>query len=111
MPPFPVFHFFHLCSRFDSLCGTYNAKAFKRSYSFISDIKQNELKVLQKELRAEEDPERQEQIKYLIQRMENQVREERRTKDKEDKKNEEYQEKIKFMKEGKTPTYVNKCKT
>lgn len=66
--------------------------------------------MLNKELSKEDDPERQEQIKYLIQRMENQAREERRTSQKEEKKNEEYREKVKLMKEGKTPTYVNKCK-
>ena len=41
---------------------------FKDSYKFVDEIKEKELKTLKKELKEEEDPERKEQIKYLIQR-------------------------------------------
>ena len=42
---------------------------FKESYKFVDNLKEKELKTLKKELKEEEDPERKEQIKYLIQRM------------------------------------------
>ncbi len=42
---------------------------FKDSYKFVDEIKTKELATLKKELKDEEDPERVEQIKYLIQRM------------------------------------------
>ena len=77
--------------RFDPLCGEYDEKVsqklreinvwfvlfqfdefflqiFKDSYKFVDEIKEKELKTLKKELKEEEDPERKEQIKYLIQR-------------------------------------------
>merc|ERR1711944_122509 len=61
--------------RFDPMCGEYDEKMFKESYKFVDNIKEKELKTLKKELKEEEDPERKEQIKYLIQRQENQTRE------------------------------------
>ena len=42
---------------------------FKDSYKFVDNLKDKELKTLKRELKVEEDPERKEQIKYLIQRM------------------------------------------
>lgn len=95
--------------RFDSLCGTFNEKAFKNSYAFLNDMKENDLKNLQKELKTEEDPKRIKKIKYLIQRLENQIREERRRKEKEEKELEERQEIKSALKRGEKPTFKKKC--
>ncbi|CAG5106639.1 Similar to v1g245966: Ribosomal RNA processing protein 36 homolog (Nematostella vectensis) [Cotesia congregata] len=48
--------------RFDKLCGEFNERAFKKSYSFVSQLKENDIKALKKELK----------------RLENQLREERK---------------------------------
>ncbi|XP_077285089.1 ribosomal RNA processing protein 36 homolog [Arctopsyche grandis] len=94
--------------RFDSLCGTYNPKGFKRSYGFLTDVRVEELKTLKKELKNTVNPEQQEHIKYLIQRMENQNREEIRNKEKDLKERIEKIERIKSMREGKNPEYIRK---
>merc|ERR1712013_141225 len=60
--------------RFDPLCGEFNDKLFKESYQFVNEVKSKELVELKKQLRTEEDHERREEVKYLIQRMENQLR-------------------------------------
>ena len=55
--------------RFDPLCGEFDDKIFKESYKFVDGIKAKELDQLKKQLKEEDDPEKIEQIKYLIQRM------------------------------------------
>lgn len=95
--------------RFDSLCGTFDNKEFKRSYAFINELKQNDLKALQKELKQTTEPKTVKKIKYLIQRLENQLREEKRLKQKEESKHQEKRELIESIKQGRKPAYKSKC--
>lgn len=95
--------------RFDSLCGTFDDKAFKRSYAFLSELKQNDLKALKKELKETADPKTIKKIKYLIQRLENQLREEQRRKQREESKQQEKMELLESIKRGEKPTYKKKC--
>ncbi|XP_043460890.1 ribosomal RNA processing protein 36 homolog [Leptopilina heterotoma] len=95
--------------RFDSLCGTYNEKAFKNAYSFLTEVKKNDLTALKDELNKNaEDPKAVKKIKYLIQRLENQIREEGRRKEAEDKKQLEKREIIKTIKSGEKPNFRKK---
>lgn len=55
--------------RFDSLCGEYDDKTFKSNYRFLKEVKKKELEELESQLPNEENPKRQEKIKYLIQRL------------------------------------------
>lgn len=96
--------------RFDSLCGTFDEKTFKRSYGFISKFRENDLKTLKKELKEATDPKAIKKIKYLIQRLENQLREEERLKKKEEKKYEEKKEVLETLKRGEKPVFKKKCK-
>lgn len=96
--------------RFDSLSGTFNEKAFKHSYAFVSDLRENDLKTLKKELKTTEDPKVIKKIKYLIQRLENQLREEKRLKEKQKKERQEKRELLDSMKRGEKPTFKKKCK-
>lgn len=96
--------------RFDSLCGTYDEKHFKKAYSFLNQVKENDLKALQKELKITKDPKTIKKIKYLIQRIENQLREESRKKQKEVAKAIEKKEIFEAMKNGEKPQYRKKCK-
>lgn len=75
----------------------------------MTDVRVEELKTMKKELKNTVNPERQEHIKYLIQRMENQNREEIRNKEKDLKERIEKIERIKSMREGKNPEYIRKC--
>lgn len=96
--------------RFDSLCGSYNEKAFKHAYSFLTDIKKNDLSALKEELNKNtKDPKVVKKIKYLIQRLENQLREEGRKKDKEEKKQKEKREIIESIKSGGKRNFKKTC--
>ncbi|KYN38572.1 Ribosomal RNA processing protein 36 like protein [Trachymyrmex septentrionalis] len=94
--------------RFDSLCGTFNEKAFKNSYAFINKLRENDLKTLQKELKETTDLKAINKIKYLIQRLENQLREERKKKEKEEKKWLEKKELLESVKRGEKPVFKKK---
>ncbi|CAH1955465.1 unnamed protein product [Acanthoscelides obtectus] len=94
--------------RFDPLCGQFDARTFKSDYKFVHDIRLEEKKQLEKELKSCTDPSRQQIIKKLIQRINNQVREQDK-KDKEERK--EYQEKKEVkekLKKGEKPVYKKK---
>uniref|UniRef100_A0A6V7ILE4 rRNA biogenesis protein RRP36 n=1 Tax=Bracon brevicornis TaxID=1563983 RepID=A0A6V7ILE4_9HYME len=94
--------------RFDSLCGNYDEKAFKNAYSFLFKVKENDLKALKDELKAEQDPKTIKKIKYLIQRIENQLREEARKKQKEDMQKAEKKDIIDAIKRGDKPKFIKK---
>lgn len=96
--------------RFDSLCGTFDEKAFKHSYAFINKLRENDLKNLQKELKETTDPKTIKKIKYLIQRLENQLREEKKRKEKQEKKQQEKKELLESVKRGEKPVFKKKCK-
>lgn len=94
--------------RFDSLCGTYDQRKFKRNYGFINEIKENDIKELKKELTESKDPKRIKQIKYLIQRLENQLREEKRRNLEEQKNYEERKEITEAIRRGEKPVFKKK---
>merc|ERR1712029_1237278 len=92
--------------RFDPLCGDFDDKLFKENYKFVNEIKTQDLAFLKKQIKEEEDPERRKSIKYLIQRTENQLRQEAINKVKEQKVAEEKNEKKEQLKAGVKPIYV-----
>lgn len=96
--------------RFDSLCGTFDEKAFRHSYAFIDKLRENDLKTLQKELKETTDLKAIKKIKYLIQRLENQLREVKKKKEKEEKKHQEKKELLESVKRGEKPVFKKKCK-
>lgn len=96
--------------RFDSLCGTFDQKHFKRAYGFLSKIKENDLKELQKQLKDTDDPKMIKKIQYLIQRLENQIREEKRRNQQEEKEHTEKKEIVEAIKRGEKPVFKKKCK-
>nr|SVE76039.1 EOG090X0E8U [Daphnia hispanica] len=94
--------------RFDNLCGEFREKSFNRNYDFVNKMKEDEVKKLKEELREETQPRRIEKIKYLIQRMENQIRSEKMRKLEEEKQEEERRITIEALKEGKSPYFATK---
>lgn len=96
--------------RFDSLCGTFNEKAFKNAYAFINDLRANDLQTLKNELKETTDLKAKTKIKYLIQRLENQLREEKKRKEKEERELEEKKEVLDSIKQGEKPVFKKKCK-
>lgn len=95
--------------RFDSLCGTFNPKIFKKAYGFLSETKKDDIKKLKNELQEADDPKMIKNIKYLIQRLENQLREEQRNDQKEQKVYQEKKEVTEAIKRGEKPNFKRKC--
>ena len=74
----------------------------------MDGIKANELKVLKEELVNEDDPDRIKQIKYLIQRMENQEREKKKVNNQKNVLQEQKKKNRELIKDGKAPVFVSK---
>nr|CAG4642067.1 EOG090X0E8U [Eurycercus lamellatus] len=94
--------------RFDNLCGEFQERKFYRNYDFVNKMKEEEVGKLKEELKEETNPRRAEKIKYLIQRMENQIRSEKKRKEEEEKQLEERQATIDSLKQGIAPRFASK---
>ncbi|XP_017891324.1 ribosomal RNA processing protein 36 homolog [Ceratina calcarata] len=94
--------------RFDSLCGTFDPKRFKKNYGFLNDVKQNDLRKLKEQLKETNDPKMIQKIQYLKRRLENQIREERRRNQIEERKREEKNEIAEAIKRGEKPVFKKK---
>ena len=96
--------------RFDPNCGEFDDKLFKDNYKFVNEYKSGDLQFLKKQLGDEEDPERRQSIKYLIQRTENQLRQIEHDKAKDEEKKAEREERREQLKAGIKPQYISKSK-
>merc|ERR1719242_1750240 len=94
--------------RFDNMCGEFDEKIHRDAYKFVEDIKSKELDVLKDELKTENEPERIEQIKYLIQRIENQSREKKKVEKEKSATVERKKQNRQLLKDGKMPEFVSK---
>lgn len=94
--------------RFDSLYGEFDKKIFDRNYKFLDDIKHKEKKKLQKKLKQKGPNEKNDQVKLLLQRMDNQDREKQKMKAQEKIKLEQKQKRLQALKEGKKPQFLKK---
>lgn len=94
--------------RFNRLCGDFNERHFQNTYDFLTDIRKREKEQLKKMLKKESDPQKVEQISYLIQRMENQEREEKNRNKKLLREAKEKEEQIKALESGKKPYFKTK---
>lgn len=62
----------HRDPRFDNLSGKFNEDLFQKSYSFVDDMKKDELKVVKKQFKKAKGKERKSSLHKLLQRMEEQ---------------------------------------
>ncbi|XP_026734250.1 ribosomal RNA processing protein 36 homolog [Trichoplusia ni] len=58
--------------RFDPLCGEFDKKQFSENYNFLSDIRMKDIKAIRAELKETTDPDRQLQLRRLLQRLNDQ---------------------------------------
>ncbi|KAJ0173786.1 hypothetical protein K1T71_010935 [Dendrolimus kikuchii] len=94
--------------RFDPLCGEFDKKEFLSNYGFLSGMRLQDIKATKKELKETLDPERQKQLKRLLQRLNDQHRASKKSrieKEKALKRKEEVEEEFKT---GKQPYFKNK---
>ncbi|XP_066142524.1 ribosomal RNA processing protein 36 homolog [Euwallacea fornicatus] len=94
--------------RFDPSIGEFDKRRFTENYKFVTEMRQNEKAELQKEFSECSDPQRRKTIKLLIQRFENQTREEEKTNKTRQKEQLEKQEIRERIKQGKKPLYKKK---
>lgn len=96
--------------RFDPLCGNFDDKTFKSNYKFLKDVRKKEKKQLEDELKKCSNPEERKKIKYLIQRIENQVREQEKQETEKNKLSEEKNLIRSKLKRGEKPIFKKKCR-
>ncbi|KRT83095.1 hypothetical protein AMK59_3638, partial [Oryctes borbonicus] len=94
--------------RFDPLCGTFNEKMFKENYKFLFDMKRKEHKQLERELENSDDLEEKKKIKFLMQRLGNQIREHDKREKQRNKIQEEKREIRNKLKIGEKPIFKKK---
>ncbi|GJQ78382.1 hypothetical protein Trydic_g22208 [Trypoxylus dichotomus] len=94
--------------RFDPLCGTFDEKTFKANYKFLFDMKREEYTQLERELQNTEDTEERKKIKFLMQRLGNQIREHDKHENQKNKIQEEKREIRQKLKKGEKPIFKKK---
>lgn len=94
--------------RFDSLYGEFDKRVFERNYKFLNDVKEKEKKKLRKKLKQKSSDEKNEQVKLLLQRIENQDREKEKMEAQEKIKLEQKQKRLEAVKDGKKPQFLRK---
>merc|ERR1712002_1448453 len=62
----------HRDPRFDNLSGTFNDDMFQKSYSFVDEMKKDELKMVKKQFKKARNKEEKSSLHKLLQRMEEQ---------------------------------------
>lgn len=93
--------------RFDPLCGEFDKKEFRKSYKFLKGVKEKELVTLKDQLKEARSEDRA-NLKYLIQRTENQLRAEKQTEEAEFKTAAEMAERVEAMNRGDRPVFKTK---
>ncbi|CAH2094334.1 unnamed protein product [Euphydryas editha] len=58
--------------RFDPLCGTFDKKEFSENYGFLSNLRIHDIKAIRAELKNTTDPEREQNLRRLLQRLNDQ---------------------------------------
>jgi len=92
--------------RFDDLSGEYKETFFKRDYAFISGIEQREKGKLEKRLKKEKQPERQQQLQLLVGKMRQKEQVEKTADQRQQEASERRKEERATLAAGKTPYYL-----
>lgn len=95
--------------RFDPLCGTFDNKTFRENYGFLKDVKKKEIKELENEYKKVDDEARKRKIKFLLERMKNQVREQEKLEKQDREKMAELSDIKEKLRHGQKPMFKKKC--
>lgn len=99
-----------LSYRFDPLCGEFDKKQFSENYNFLSDIRMKDIKAIRAELKETTDPDRQLQLRRLLQRLNDQHKASKKHKIDTEKLDRNKEALKQEFKEGRQPHFKNKCK-
>ncbi|XP_038206568.1 ribosomal RNA processing protein 36 homolog [Zerene cesonia] len=94
--------------RFDPLCGTFDKKQFNQDYGFLSDMRMNDMKAIRNELKQTTDPDKQLQLRRLLQRLKDKHRASKREKFEKEKRSKEIELVEEEFKQGRQPHFKNK---
>ena len=94
--------------RFDDLSGTYNEALYEKSYSFLNDIRKDELNSVKKQLKKSKNKERKEKLHKLLQRMEQQNTLRDQSQKRKEKDRARKKEEIELVRKGKKVFYLKK---
>lgn len=95
--------------RFDDLSGEFKEDLFKKAYSFLDDVKEREKEKIQKKMVKEKDPEKQQKLKLLYNRMKQQELSAKQKNKQEEIEKEWKKKEQELVKQGKTPYYLKKA--
>ncbi|XP_039758167.1 ribosomal RNA processing protein 36 homolog [Pararge aegeria] len=94
--------------RFDPLCGTFDKKEFAENYSFLSKARLNDIRLIKKELKQTTDPELEQNLRRLLQRLNDKEKSNKRKKLEREKKEKQKAEVEAEFSQGKQPYFKNK---
>ncbi|CAK1552353.1 unnamed protein product [Leptosia nina] len=94
--------------RFDPLCGTFDKKQFSRDYGFITDMQMNDMKAIKRELKACTDPDKQLQLRRLLQRLKDKLRSSKKEKKEQETRGKEIEQVEEELRQGRQPHFKNK---
>ncbi|XP_013183453.1 ribosomal RNA processing protein 36 homolog [Amyelois transitella] len=94
--------------RFDPLCGEFDKKQFSENYNFLSEMRIKDIKAIRAELKETSDPEKQKQLRRLLQRLNDQHKATRRKKIEDVEAAMEKKQVEQQFKEGRQPHFKNK---
>ncbi|CAF4798416.1 unnamed protein product [Pieris macdunnoughi] len=94
--------------RFDPLCGTFDKKQFSQDYGFLSDMQVSDMKAIKAELKLTTDPEKQIQLKRLLQRLKDKIRTNKNDRKEKERRSKEAQQVEEQFKQGQQPHFKKK---
>ncbi|XP_050354231.1 ribosomal RNA processing protein 36 homolog [Nymphalis io] len=94
--------------RFDPLCGTFDKKEFSENYGFLSNIRINDIKAIRAELKKTTDPEKEQSLRRLLQRLNDQHKDSKKKKKERDVLQKQKDEVDSDFRTGKHPHFKNK---
>ncbi|XP_053614058.1 ribosomal RNA processing protein 36 homolog [Plodia interpunctella] len=94
--------------RFDPLCGEFDKKQFSENYNFLSDMRMKDIKAIRAELKETSDPEKQRQLRRLLQRLNDQHKATKRKKIEDIAAVKDKNQVVQQFREGRQPHFKNK---
>ncbi|XP_060711491.1 ribosomal RNA processing protein 36 homolog [Hemiscyllium ocellatum] len=94
--------------RFDDLSGEFKAEIYDKTYSFLTELRHEEKTAIRKKLKKVKDPEQQEELRALLQRMTQQDEAQTRRQKQSEWLQEFRQEQRERVQQGKRPYFLKK---
>lgn len=94
--------------RFDNISGEFDPLLFRRSYSFVNDIREKEIDKLKKSIKIEKNDEERERLRKALNILQNKIALDKKEDNIQKIKSNHRKEQIERVKEGKTPYFLTR---